>query len=164
MSANSFDVRNAFAHLLIITIELLLLFVQYQRAEIFAFDVLPEFADVQFLFLYGSHYVGILWVVLVILFTYVFWELVLKLQEPKILGKGRLILYAAMIVGLFNALVVVGEFIFFSKLIDSGNTSSLDTVLALIIGAIGVGAHQITSLWIMKHVIRNFWLPKESAT
>jgi hypothetical protein len=54
--------RTTFVHLFIVTLEAALLAVQYVRMEALAFDVLPDIADIDLGFMYGSHLMGLLWV------------------------------------------------------------------------------------------------------
>tara|TARA_B100000315_G_scaffold241066_1_gene261543 strand:- start:1268 stop:1756 length:489 start_codon:yes stop_codon:yes gene_type:complete len=159
--------REIFAHTFFIVLELVLLFVQYQRAEVFAFEVLPEFADVEFFFIYGSNLIGVLWLLLVVFFTYIFWEFLLKIIDDRKKDEAErnpninYIKFSFLIILIFNVGVIFGEFMFFTKLIADDLASGTDSILALLVGIIMVGAHQVASFWIMQNVVHVFFFSKE---
>lgn len=139
--------KSVITHLFFIVIEVVLLAIQYQRSEVFAFEVLPELADAKFGVLYGSQLFGAVWVLIVVLFTYLFWELYLSMIDK---GINKL---AFGIVAVLNIAVCVGELTFFSKLVENDNTG----FLAYLVGFLLVASHQVSSFWIMKNVIGEFF-------
>lgn len=139
--------KNFFVHMFFILLEFCLLVIQYQRSEIFAFDVLPELADSKILGIFGSQIFGGIWVLIMVLFTYLFWELILEIKE----GYGNRM--SALLVGLLNLAVIVGECTFFYKLVEDDASG----FLGLLIGFLLVAGHQVCSLWIMKNIIGSFF-------
>ena len=144
---SSYNLRSIVIHIFFVLSEVGLLIIQYQRSEIFAFDVLPDLADASILFLYGSQVFGILWVIVVILFTYIFWEAFLEFQKDQ----DKKIFLG--ITAILNLVVIIGEFSFFFLLVEEDKSGFLGPL----IGFLFVGAHQVLSHWIMKNIIKNFY-------
>ena len=153
--------RMTFVHLFIIALEVGLLFVQYNRMEALAFDLLPDLADIDLGFFYGSHLMGVLWVMIVILVSWISWEATICLHERGAAASGAL---RATVVGfwLMNAAVMVFEFLLFRMLVH--DFSSLGVAgAAELFGLIMVAVHQACSFWIMKHVVKHVFFRSRDA-
>lgn len=149
--------RTTFVHIFIVTLELALLAVQYVRMEALAFDVLPDIADVNLGFMYGSHLMGVLWVMIVILVSYTTWECTIRLHALGQDASGALRL-AWIAFWLFNLAAMVFEFVLFRMLVDDFDSLGIAGAAELF-GALMVAAHQAASFWIMKNVVREIFLP-----
>lgn len=148
--------RTTFVHLFIVTLEVVLLAVQGMRMEALAFDFLPEIADVDLGFMYGSHLMGALWVMIVIFVSYVTWECSIRLHDQGREASGAL--RAAWIAfWLFNLAAMVFEFILFRMLVDDFGSLGFAGAPELF-GLLMVAAHQASSFWIMKNVVGQLFL------
>ncbi|MCE8519265.1 hypothetical protein KBY31_21300 [Ruegeria pomeroyi] len=148
--------RTTFVHIFIVVLEVALLAVQYVRMEALAFDVLPEIADVDLGFMYGSHLMGMLWVMIVIFVSYTTWECTIRLHERGKEASGAL--RASWIAfWLFNLAAMVFEFVLFRMLVDDFDSLGIAGAPELF-GALMVAAHQAASFWIMKNVVRQLFL------
>lgn len=148
--------RTTFVHIFIVALEIALLSVQYVRMEALAFDVLPDIADVNLGFMYGSHLMGLLWVMIVIFVSYITWECTIRLHEKGREASGAL--RAAWIAfWVFNIAAMIFEFVLFRMLVDDFDSLGIAGAPELF-GALMVAAHQAASFWIMKNVVRQLFL------
>ena len=154
------DVRATFGHIFLFSIEIALLAVQFFRMEALAFDLLPELADLDFGFMYGSHLMGVIWLLVVVLLSYVGWELAIRLYEQGKAASGALKL-TTLGVWAANFAAMAFEFTLFRMLVDDFNDIGLAGVAELF-GLLMVAAHQIASFWIMKNVVRSLYLNTET--
>lgn len=153
--------RTSFVHLFIIALEIGLLFVQYSRMEALAFDLLPDLADIHLGFFYGSHLMGVLWVMIVILVSWVSWEATIRLHDCGSEASGAL---RATVIGfwIMNAAVMVFEFILFRMLVHDFSSLGMAGAAELF-GLIMVAVHQACSFWIMKHVVKHVFFRNRAA-
>ena len=124
------------------------------RMEILAFEVLPDLADQDFYIMHGSHLMGIIWLLVVILVSYASWETIIKLIETE---KRKLTLY--VVTGAFflvNCVAMVFEFVLFRLLVEDFNNQFSNA--AELFGLLMVFAHQMASFWIMKNVVRAMYM------
>ncbi len=151
--------RTTFVHLFIVALEISLLAVQYVRMEALAFDVLPEIADVDLGFMYGSHLMGVLWVMIVIFVSYTTWECTIRLHDlgRNATGALRVAWFAFWV---FNLAAMIFEFVLFRMLVDDFDSLGIAGAPELF-GALMVAAHQAASFWIMKNVVRQLFLTTE---
>lgn len=157
------DPRAALIHGFIILLEIGLLAVQGFRAEEAAFDMLPGLADIDLGIMYGSHLLGVLWVMIVIFVSYTAWDGAIRLHTRGADASGALKLGTAF-VWLVNLAAMVFEFVLFRMLVDDFNAVGV-TGAAELFGVLMVAAHQVACFWIMRNVIRQFFFlddPKES--
>ncbi|MGM0743587.1 MAG: hypothetical protein ACQEVT_18705 [Pseudomonadota bacterium] len=142
----------AFAHVFVWTLEFLLLGVQFVRMEELAFDFLPGTADYDLGIMYGSHAVGIVWVMTIVLVSYLTWyNTVLLLDQGREASstlKAKVLAYWA---GNFG--VMYFEFICFWLLVED-----LDIVggalAAKLFGILMVFTHQVACHWIVSGLVR----------
>lgn len=149
--------RTTFVHLFIVALEFGLLFVQYNRMEALAFDLLPDLADIDLGLFYGSHLMGVLWVMLVIFVSYISWEATIRLheQDSKASGAASGALRATVIgFWLMNAATMVFEFVLFRMLVHDFSSLGIAGAAELF-GLIMVAAHQACAFWIMKHIVKH---------
>lgn len=158
-TSNMPDVRATFSHIFLVSVELALLSVQFFRMEALAFDVLPELADLDFGFMYGSHLMGIIWLLVVVLLSYVGWELAIRLYSQGSAASGALKL-TTIGIWIINFAAMAFEFVLFRMLVDDFNGIGFAGVAELF-GLLMVAAHQIASFWIMKNVVRSLYLSDE---
>jgi hypothetical protein len=142
----------ACAHIFVVTLEGLLLGVQYVRMEALAFDFMPEVADIELGIMYGSHALGIIWVMGIVLVSYLTWYHTLRLLE---IGKAAsptqkaatLVLWAG------NVLMMYFEYVLFRMLVED-----LDIVggplAAKLFGVLMVFTHQVACHWIVSGFFR----------
>ena len=88
--ATNGSLGSVLAHAFVILIEVFLLGIQFLRMKALAFDVLPDLADARILFIYGDNVLGIVWVLAVIFASYVFWELIIRLNGTTNPSRGTL--------------------------------------------------------------------------
>ena len=152
-------VRAIFVHCFILLLEAGLLTIQYVRMEAVAFDLLPEIADAHLGGVYGSQLMGALWMMVVIFISYIFWEIVIRLQERG--GESSWALRVACIAfAVFNAAAMVFEFTLFRMLVDDLSTLGFNGEAELF-GALMVGVHQAASLWIVRNIVRQIFVDDE---
>lgn len=150
--------RTTFVHLFIIALEVGLLWVQFSRMEVAAFDLSPNLADRDFGFFYGSHVFGALWLMMVVLVSYASWEYTIRLHQQGKSASGAL--RASVIFWwLANGAAMFVEFNLFHQLM--GDASSLGmSGSAQLLSTLMVAIHQACSFWIMKNVIRQLFFPE----
>jgi hypothetical protein len=139
-----------------------LLLVQYFRMEALAFDVLPDLADIDLGFMFGSHLMGVLWTMIVIFVSYTTWECTIRLHDRGRDASGALKL-ATLGFWAVNVVAMVFEFVLFRLLVDDFNTLGIAGAPELF-GLLMVVAHQAASFWIMKHVVRQLFFPADERT
>lgn len=144
-------VRPVLVHTFIILVELTLLTIQYFRMEVLAFDVLPDLADLNLGFMYGSHLLGLTWLLVVILISYVTWELVIRVHSHGYdVSRETWVFLIAMCI--MNGMAMIFEFILFRMLVkDFANIGVAGA--AELFGLLMVAVHQLASFWIMKNVV-----------
>lgn len=155
------DPGTTFVHLFIIALEIGLLAVQYFRMEALTFDLLPDIADLDFGFFYGTHLMGGLWLMLVVFVSYICWESTIRLHQRGKSASGAL---RATVISfwLLNAATMVFEFVLFRMLVDDFSSLGIAGAAELF-GLIMVAAHQACSFWIVKNVVRDFFHTERTA-
>ncbi len=154
--------RATLGHIFMITVETALLLVQFFRMETLAFDVLPELADIDLGFMYGSHLMGLIWLLVVVLVSYTSWECAIRLHGQEAKSSVTLKL-ATICLWMINAGAMVFEFVLFRMLVDDFGSQGFAGAAELF-GLLMVATHQIASFWIMKNVVRKLFLDDEDTT
>ncbi len=118
--------------------------------EVLAFDVLPDLADIDLGLIYGSHLMGITWLLIVILISYATWGLIIRVHEDK---KPSHVLWVVVVfICLVNLGAMIFEFALFRMLVEDFNNQLANA--AELFGILMVITHQIASYWIMRNIIR----------
>lgn len=156
--------RGWLAHVFMIAKELALLSVQFFRMEALAFDLLPDLADLDLGFMYGSHLMGAIWLMVVVLLSYAAWECAIRLQERGEASSAALRI-GTLLIWIFNLGAMVFEFVLFRMLVDDlGNQGLGFTGAAELFGLLMVFTHQMASFWITRNVIREMFLKDATPT
>lgn len=142
----------AFAHIFVVTLEALLLGVQYVRMEALAFDFMPEVADFDLGFMYGSHGLGIIWVMGIVLVSYLTWFHTLHLPEQGQAASttqkaATLVLWAG------NVLMMYFEYVLFRMLVEDLDIAG-GPLAAKLFGVLMVFTHQVACHWIVSGFFR----------
>lgn len=148
------SLRIVLVHAFLIGMELVVFAIQFMRMEVFAFDVIPEIADLELFGIFGSQIVAGAWVMVMIFVSYGTWEVTVlfaalereaTMRERATLGLFWLANVAAMGVELF----------LFHEAVDDRVGTGIFGV-AEIFAALLVFVHQVASWWVVTNILPHF--------